>query len=189
MRIAVGQIVPTGGTVSVDGQSPLKYSGGIGYCPQEAVLPGHFTCCEFLGYLAWLRKVPKRLRTRQTQGALEAVNLGEVADHRISSLSGGMRRRLLIAQALLNEPTWILLDEPTTGLDPEQRASMRRLLASGLPAAHVLISSHIIEDVAALADRVVFLQAGRVLLDAPSTRGRDPRELEELFLRTIMSAK
>jgi ABC-2 type transport system ATP-binding protein len=185
MKLGIGQIGPTHGSVVVDGEPPSTHAGRIGYRPQEVHLPGHFTCTEFLGYLAWLRKVPRKVRRQQARHALDAVNLGDVSDHRISTLSGGMRRRLTIAQALVGRPSWILLDEPTTGLDPEQRASIRALL-DALSASHMLVSSHIIEDVAAMADRVIFLHGGRVVLDTPSTRGRDPRELEELFLHTIM---
>lgn len=189
MKLAVGQIAPTKGSVAIDGTDPFSRLGRLGYCPQEADLPAHFTCSEFLTYLGWLRKVPKRSRATQAKEALRSVDLESRANDRIAHLSGGMRRRLLIAQALMGEPNWVLLDEPTTGLDPEQRASIRSLLSGLSVNCNILVSSHIIEDVAVLADHVVFLHDGRVCHEEPSQRGRDAASLERLFLEAIMQQR
>lgn len=186
MKVAVGQIRPTDGLTILDGESASRRGALIGYCPQEVDLPGNFTCAEFLSYVAWLRKLPRHGRLDEVETALDAVDLTKKGHQKISSLSGGMRRRLTIAQALLGSPTWILLDEPTTGLDPEQRASIRALLADMRTTSKILISSHIIEDVAALADRVIFLHDGRVIHDEVSPRDRDASDLEQAFLRSIV---
>ena len=136
----------------------------IGYLPQEVVFPRGMTAFGFLDYVAVLKEWQDTARRHQeVRRVLALVDLAERARAKVKALSGGQRRRLAIAQALLGAPELLILDEPTTGLDPEQRASLRGLV-SGVPGT-VLISTHQTEDVAALCDRVIVLDAGQVHFD------------------------
>lgn len=187
LRLAVGELRPAYGTVDVP--DPSEQRMATGYCPQTVDLPKHLRVAEFLGYLAWLRKVPKRSRPSVVDDALAWADLGDRRGDRIGTLSGGMVRRLLIAQAVMGGPGLLLLDEPTTGLDPEQRARIRALLTQ-LPAdATVLLSSHIVEDIAALAGTTLVLNDGRLVrrLEAAEITASG-QTLEELFLSSITRA-
>jgi ABC-2 type transport system ATP-binding protein len=136
----------------------------LGYCPQEVTFPRGMTAFGFVEYIAVLKEwKDTSTRHREVRRVLDLVGLGDRNTMKVSKLSGGERRRLAIAQALLGAPDLLLLDEPTTGLDPEQRASLRGLL-SGL-AGTVLVSTHQTEDVSALCDRVLVIDAGVIFFD------------------------
>jgi ABC-2 type transport system ATP-binding protein len=136
----------------------------LGYLPQEVAFPRGMTAFAFLDYVAVLKEWNvTETRQREVRRVLDLVQLGDRATRRISKLSGGQRRRLAVAQALMGAPDLVLLDEPTTGLDPEQRASLRGIL-SGL-AGTVLLSTHQTEDVSALCDRVIVLDDGAIRFD------------------------
>lgn len=166
----------------------------VSLAPQEFEVPRHLRVEDFMRYMAWARAVRRSERDPQIVDALAAVDLSGRRRMRIGSLSGGMRRRLNIAQALLNEPRLILLDEPFAGLDPEQRTGLRdRIRELDRAAAAVVISSHELQDVGLIAARVIMLDAGRVVFDGTLDRleqlGRDavtPRSgvspLEAAFL-------
>ena len=188
LRLAVGELRSDRGSVQVGEPGPDSPMV-VGYCPQTVVLPQQLRVAEFLEYLAWLRKVPKGRRRPVVEEALEWADLGDRRRNRVGSLSGGMVRRLVIAQAVMGAPGLILLDEPTTGLDPEQRARIRALLAR-LPAdVAVLLSSHIVEDIATLASSTLVLSEGRLVrrFDAADVAASG-RTLEELFLSSISRA-
>ncbi len=135
----------------------------LGYLPQELGFPRGFTAFGFVEYMAVLKEwTEPRARRAEVRRVLDLVDLSTVATKRVHRLSGGMRRRLGLAQALMGQPPLLLLDEPTTGLDPEQRAAFRGLLG-GLPAGTtVVLSTHQTEDVSAVCDRVLVMDAGRV---------------------------
>jgi len=136
----------------------------IGYLPQEVVFPRGMRAFGFLDYIAVLKEWDDTARRHAEVGrVLDLLGLADRGTRRIRSLSGGQRRRLAIAQALIGEPRLLLLDEPTTGLDPEQRAGLRGILSS--QPGTVLISTHQTEDVSALCDRVIVLDSGRVRFD------------------------
>jgi ABC-2 type transport system ATP-binding protein len=162
---------PTAGRITVAGQDVtashaqrVEARRHIGYLPQEVQFPSGMTPAGFVDYIAVLKewKDGKR-RATEVLRVLELVGLAERSTMKIRKLSGGQRRRLAVAQALIGAPDLLLLDEPTTGLDPEQRASLRGIL-SGLPGT-VFLSTHQTEDVAALCDRVIVFDAGALRFD------------------------
>ncbi|MGW2047719.1 ABC transporter ATP-binding protein [Streptomyces sp. NPDC001858] len=135
----------------------------IGYLPQEFGYYKRFTVREFVEYMAWLKEVPKAEIPAAVQRAVERVGLADRADDRMKALSGGMVRRVGIAQAIVNDPTILLLDEPTVGLDPAQRLRFRQLLQELGTDACVLVSTHLVEDVAAACTDVVLFAEGRLV--------------------------
>jgi ABC-2 type transport system ATP-binding protein len=138
----------------------------LGYLPQELGYPRGFSAYGFLDYMAVLKEWDDPAQRRaEVRRVLEQVDLGDRATKRIRALSGGQRRRVGLAQALLGTPELLVLDEPTTGLDPEQRVSLRHVLAEVGRAATVVVATHQTEDVAALCERVVVLDAGAVRFD------------------------
>ena len=140
--------------------------GVIGYLPQDFSAPKNVTVEDFLGYVAWCRSTRRRrLGPRDVAEALGVVGLTSRGDSRIGRLSGGMVRRLGVAQAVLGGADLLILDEPTVGLDPVQRHELRGLVRTLAERAVVLVSTHLAEDVATLADQVLVLDDGAVLLE------------------------
>jgi ABC-2 type transport system ATP-binding protein len=160
---------PDAGQLSVFGLDPrhaaerLEIRRRLGYLPQELGYHRHFTVAAFLDYVAILKEITdRRRRAEEVARVLASIGLEARARTRIRALSGGMRQRLGIAQALLGRPELLILDEPTAGLDPEQRLRFRELL-SGLPGDPVIVlSTHQADDIAAICPRVVVLLHGRV---------------------------
>ncbi|MFB7531511.1 ABC transporter ATP-binding protein [Streptomyces sp. NPDC056178] len=139
----------------------------IGYLPQEFGYYKRFTVREFVEYMAWLKEVPKADVPAAVQRAVERVGLADRADERMKALSGGMVRRVGIAQAIVNDPAILLLDEPTVGLDPAQRLRFRELLQELGTDTCVLVSTHLVEDVAAACIDVVVFAEGRLVFQGP----------------------
>jgi ABC-type multidrug transport system ATPase subunit len=134
----------------------------LGYLPQHfGYYPG-FTVREFVSYVAWLKQIPKAHTAAAVLRAVEEVGLADRIDTKIRKLSGGMIRRVGIAQAIVNSPELLLLDEPTAGLDPEQRVDFRALLRRLGESSTVLVSTHLVEDVAAACSEVTLIEAGRI---------------------------
>lgn len=164
LSICSGALKPTEGDVVLDGLSMFgrKSRRGalvkVALMPQHLHIPGHLTAFEAVSYLTWMRGARWRDATRLAHVSLSDVGLGTRSSRKVKSLSGGMRRRVALAQALAASPELLLLDEPTTGLDPEQRRAVRELIAD-LPH-RVLISSHVIEDVEQIASLVWVLDKG-----------------------------
>jgi ABC-2 type transport system ATP-binding protein len=169
MRMLATLLDPTEGTIHWNGQD-LRTHGALlrqvlGYLPQEFGIYPEFTGRQFLRYLAAMKGLPSSLINRHVDEVLELVNLEQVADRKLPTYSGGMKQRIGIAQALLNDPELLIVDEPTAGLDPAERVRFRTLLASLTRDRIILLSTHIISDVEAVASRLVMLQAGQVLSD------------------------
>ncbi len=174
LRLLATALAPTRGEISVFGLDPAipdQRTGirrRLGYLPQELGFPRGFSAFAFVDYVAvlkeWNDTGPRHAEVRRV---LDLVNLAGVATKRIRTLSGGQRRRLALAQALLGAPELLALDEPTAGLDPEQRASLRTVLAEAARTSVVMLSTHQTEDVAALCERVIVLDGGRVRYDGP----------------------
>jgi ABC-2 type transport system ATP-binding protein len=164
IRLAVGLIPPDSGEV-VTGSTPLRRKAGdVGYLPQDFSGPKSVRVSEYLTFIAWCRSgKAHKIGAVDVARALERVNLSEKAGARIGALSGGMVRRLGVAQALLGGTTMLLLDEPTVGLDPVQRRELRELLAHLGGDTTVVVSTHLSEDVAAIADTVCVLADGKVV--------------------------
>ncbi|GGP70668.1 ATP-binding cassette domain-containing protein [Saccharothrix coeruleofusca] len=135
----------------------------LGYLPQEFGYYKRFTVREFVEYMAWLKEVPKAEVPGAVQRAVERVGLADRADDKLRTLSGGMVRRAGIAQAIVNDPDLLLLDEPTAGLDPGQRVRFRELLHELGADTCVLVSTHLVEDVAAACADVVLFESGKLL--------------------------
>lgn len=161
-RLLAGVEVPSSGSVRVD---PGEARNRLGYLPQEPTYPEAASCDAFLRYVAWLHRVPRNRREQMIAAALEQVDLVDRRYHRIKSLSGGMRRRLGIAQALVHDPAHLLLDEPTVGLDPMQRVQVRESISRVSTERIVLVATHLVEDIRGLADRVIVLDHGQVGFD------------------------
>jgi ABC-2 type transport system ATP-binding protein len=172
LRILATALAVDRGTVRVLGDDPGTATGRtavrrrLGYVPQETGFPRGFTAFSFLDYLAILKEwSDPAARHAEVRRVVDLVDLTDVAPKRVSSLSGGQRRRLVLAQAMIGQPELLVLDEPTTGLDPAQRGRLRDVLGRAGESATVLISTHQTEDVAALCERVGVLDGGRVLFD------------------------
>ncbi|KUN83471.1 ABC transporter ATP-binding protein [Streptomyces bungoensis] len=168
IRVLATVARPSGGRVEILGQDSADRRGRsairrrLGYLPQEfGYYPG-FTVREFVAYVAWLKEVPAAGVPAAVERAVARVGLADRIDARIRTLSGGMVRRVGIAQAIVNDPGVLLLDEPTAGLDPEQRVEFRELLRELGARATVVVSTHLVEDVAAACTEVALLDAGRI---------------------------
>lgn len=196
LNIAAGGLAPESGSVLVDGHSAYglrtrrRALRKVALMPQTATFPGNMTAREVVEYLTWMRGARARDARHRASRALESVLLTERADSKVRDLSGGMLRRVCLAQAIALEPTVLLLDEPSTGLDPEQRRIMVDRLRE-LDAA-VVLSSHVMEDVSDLADRVLVLDAGAITFDgtlsALQAKAPDPgapRAAEAGFLAVL----
>jgi ABC-type multidrug transport system ATPase subunit len=167
LRMLATLLAPTDGLITWDGQDivrhPLALRRMLGYVPQEFGIYPQLTAREFLRYIGELKGLSGKLLHRRVAAVLETVRLQEDADRRLRSFSGGMIRRVGIAQALLNEPRLLVLDEPTVGLDPAERVRFRETLASLQGERLIIFSTHIISDVEATATDLALLLRGRLV--------------------------
>ncbi len=170
MRILAGIVHPSRGAVRVAGHD-LATDGGrrgakaiLGYLPQELGMYPELTAAQFVDYMAILKGLDDpRQRTRRVAEVLEMVALQDAANRRIKGFSGGMKRRVGIAQALVNDPRVLIVDEPTAGLDPEERIRFRNLLVSLAADRTVILSTHIVEDIGQTCRDIAVLAKGRAL--------------------------
>jgi ABC-2 type transport system ATP-binding protein len=182
MKILATLTRPTAGTVAWNGadivRGPDAVRAVLGYLPQDFGVYPQLSAVEFLDYLAAAKGLDSRAASRRIAELLELVNLAEAAHRPLGGYSGGMRQRVGIAQALLNDPQLLIVDEPTAGLDPEERVRFRNLLSELAGERIVILSTHIVSDVEAIASRIVLLGEGRVAADGSpealveSVRGR-----------------
>lgn len=140
-----------------------KYRNIVGYMPQQQVLYDNFTGEEFLWYMAALKGIEKRSCKDRISELLQMVNLGSEKDKKIGSYSGGMKQRILIAQAMLNNPEILIMDEPTAGLDPSERIRIRNFLSTISENKIIIIATHIVSDIEFIAKEIVLLKAGEII--------------------------
>lgn len=165
MKLLSAALLPTSGSILVNGE-PLrkaeqKLKGTLGYLPQDFGLFDELTVFQFLDYMAALKGLTDAKSA--VRAVIRQVNLEEKAKARIRTLSGGQRQRVGIAQALLGNPSFLILDEPTVGLDPEERIHFRNLFSQTAQNRLVLLSTHIIEDVQSVCDQIVVINHGSIL--------------------------
>jgi len=166
--LLVAQLLPSAGDIRVDGEPLLRqeksFKRRLGYLPQDFGLYDDLTVFQFLEYMARLKDLaaPRKDRIHQ---CLEMTSLEDLGDRRIRTLSGGQQQRVGIAQALLNAPELLIVDEPTVGLDPQERIRFRNLFAENASRQLVILSTHIIDDVESMCDRLVVLHEGAILFD------------------------
>lgn len=167
MRMLAGILRPTEGQILCDGVEigalGAAYREKLGYLPQEFGFYPEFTVQDYLEYMAALKGLPRAEAARQIDALLERVSLAEVRRKKIVKLSGGMKRRVGIAQALLNDPEILILDEPTVGLDPGERVRFRNLLSEFAQERIVLISTHIVSDVEYIAAENAVMKDGKII--------------------------
>lgn len=166
MRMLCGILEPTKGTVRCGGADIARlgeeYRAMLGYLPQDFGCYPDFTGAEFLRYIAALKGLTRAETNRRTAELLDQVGLGDAGRKKLRAYSGGMRQRLGIAQAMLNDPQILILDEPTAGLDPRERVRFRNLIADYAKGRTVLLSTHIVSDVEAIADEILLMKQGRI---------------------------
>lgn len=169
MKILATIARPTAGRVTWNGadigREPDAVRAVLGYLPQDFGVYPQLSAVEFLDYLAAAKGLDARAARRRIEELLELVNLTEARHRPLGGFSGGMRQRVGIAQALLNDPHLLIVDEPTAGLDPEERVRFRNLLSELAGERIVILSTHIVSDVEAVASRIVLLGEGRCVAD------------------------
>jgi ABC-2 type transport system ATP-binding protein len=177
MRMIAGFLAPSSGTARVCGfdvqREPLKAKRALGYLPEGAPSYGEMTVREFLVFIARIRGLRADVGYRRFEEVVNRLQLEEVLEQSIETLSKGLRRRVGLAQAILHDPPVLMLDEPTDGLDPNQKHAVRQLIDAMARERTILISTHLLEEVHALCNRVVIIARGRLLADAT------PAELEQ----------
>ena len=169
MRMLCGILQPTGGTISFDGMDVREegYRAILGYLPQDFGYYPEFTAIDFLLYMAALKGLPRQAARRKAKELLELVGLQDMGRKKIKTFSGGMKQRLGIAQALLNDPKLLILDEPTAGLDPKERVRFRNLIGQLGKDRIVLLSTHIVSDIEHIADEVLMMKDGNLIYHGP----------------------
>ena len=181
MRMMTGILDPTGGEISADGV-PVhteQYRAILGYLPQDFGYYPEFTAREFVRYIAALKGLDKKHAKRKTEELLELVGLSDVADKKIKTFSG-MKQRVGIAQAIVNDPRILILDEPTAGLDPKERVRFRNLIAEIGKDTIVLFSTHIVSDIDSIAKSLLMMRDGQIIYDGAWSK--EQGDLEQFYM-------
>ena len=173
MNLIVGNLTATKGSITLDGETIRmpgdSYRRLIGYMPQMQSLYDDFTGERFLWYMAGLKGIGRREGKKEIDRLLRVVNLQDDRYRKIKSYSGGMKQRLLIAQALLSNPKILILDEPTAGLDPQERIRIRNYISRLSENRIVLLATHIVSDVESIAKETLFIKKGKLILEGSPT--------------------
>ncbi|MCI8373570.1 MAG: ABC transporter ATP-binding protein [Lachnospiraceae bacterium] len=167
MRMLCTLLKPSSGTITCNGRDILHmerdYRNLLGYLPQDFGFYPDFSVEDYLLYIASLKGIPRSVARRRTQTLIQKVGLQKQAHKKMKKLSGGMKRRAGIAQAMLNDPEILILDEPTAGLDPNERIRFRNLISEAAEERLVLLSTHIVSDIEYVANEILLLKEGRLL--------------------------
>lgn len=189
MRMVANILKPTNGEIRFDGVSiqtlDEKYRDIFGYLPQEFGFYPEFSVKDYLEYIAALKGLTKEETKKKINELLEKMSLADVKKKKIKKLSGGMKRRVGIAQALLNEPKILILDEPTAGLDPGERIKLRKLLSEIAKDRIILISTHIVPDVEYIAGKQAIMKDGKII--AVGTTEELVKEVDGKVWRTVVT--
>lgn len=168
MRMLCAILESTSGEVLLNGKEVTAmgadYRNVLGYLPQDFGYYPNYTAMEFLMYISALKGIPKIIAMKRSKELLEEVGLSHVANKKVKTFSGGMKQRVGIAQALLNNPDILIFDEPTAGLDPKERVRFRNLLSEYAGDKIVILSTHIVSDIEAIADEVLLMKKGKFVL-------------------------
>ena len=180
MRLVCGVLKPTSGKICCDeieiASLGAAYRNLLGYLPQDFGYYGDFTAERFLRYMAALKALPQEYAESRIDELLDMVELKSVKKKKLKTFSGGMLRRIGIAQALLNDPQILILDEPTAGLDPKERVRFRNMISSLGKNRIVILSTHIVTDVDYIADRILIMKEGRIIKEGTEQEVRDQVE-------------
>lgn len=182
MRMMTGILTPSSGEISADGvpvQSE-EYRALLGYLPQDFGYYPEFSAKEFVQYIAALKGIEKKKAKEKTDALLNLVGLSDVAAKKIKTFSGGMKQRVGIAQALVNDPKILILDEPTAGLDPKERVRFRNLIADIGKDTIVLFSTHIVSDIEHIASNVLMMREGKLIYEGSWSEREG--NLEQLYM-------
>ncbi|MGL4452671.1 MAG: ABC transporter ATP-binding protein [Sarcina sp.] len=167
MRIITTVDFATRGEITFNGEEIIKldekYRDIIGYMPQDYNVYSSFTAYEFLEYMGALKGIERRVLKEKIPEILKFVNLAHVANKKVSTFSGGMKRRIGIAQAIINDPKILILDEPTAGLDPKERIRFSNIISAMAKDKIVILSTHIVSDIEAIANEVIVIKDGEIL--------------------------
>lgn len=190
MNIITGNILPTEGTVYWNGEDIRKmgerFRSVIGYAPQQQGMYSTFSGRRFLAYMAALKGIAKRAAPEEIERVLAYVNMKEAADRQIGTYSGGMKQRILIAQAVLGNPQLIVLDEPTAGLDPKERVRVREQIKELSGDKIILASTHVVSDIAPIAKEILLIRSGGIVdrgtVEELCRRHGGCADLEEVYM-------
>lgn len=167
MNIITQNIKATSGTVLVNGENAVdmgkRYRSLLGFMPQQQAIYPSFSLIRFLFYMAALKNIPKKEASTQIDNLVVSLNLYDVRNKRLGSFSGGMKQRALLAQALIGNPKIVILDEPTAGLDPKERISIRNLIAKAAFDKIIIISTHVVQDIEFIAKDILLLSHGEII--------------------------
>ena len=175
MRMITGFLSPTKGNISVCGHDvseyPIEIKEKIGYVPEGAPLYGEMTVMNFLKFIAKIRKIPKNKINDAIHNVIKKLGLELVLYQQVETLSKGYKRRVGLSQAIIHDPDVLILDEPTDGLDPNQKHEVRKLIKEMAATKAIIISTHILEEVDAVCTRAMIIAKGRMIVD------KSPKEL------------
>ena len=167
MNLITDNLHRDGGSITFDGEDVLKlgvkYRRVLGYMTQQQGLYEGMTAESFIAYMARLKEIPRKAISREVARVLEMTNLTEVRHKKVGGFSGGMKQRVMLAQALLGNPNVLILDEPTAGLDPRERARLRDHIHRLAQDRIVLLATHIVSDIEAIADDILLMKQGKLL--------------------------
>ncbi len=183
MRMVCGILTPTSGDITYDGVpvSEESYRDVLGYLPQDFGYYPEFSGRDFLMYFSALKGLSKKDAKVRTDELLEMVGLADMAKKKVKTYSGGMKQRLGIAQALINRPEVLIMDEPTAGLDPRERVRFRNLIEDIGKDNIVLLSTHIVSDIEHIADRVIMMKSGQIIWQGKWSE--DDGSLEDFYMK------